>query len=199
MWSLPFFSCRSKSKYAQVDYTTSFSELETLPYRSGTFEIVLHCLPVMHLPEGYASENSTSTMMPLLAPPALPLSELVRILNHKGFLILGLPEALWESYQMQDALDAISTGVKAQGELLIMQKVPLLLKDLEAWKDSDSAVDVVQPDLMEFDAQVTLATTRTANARYTSTSSIDPSSLVAANAIQDKRSIKYLLAVFRKA
>jgi hypothetical protein len=191
---------RSKSKYAQIEYNESFSDVTDMPYRSSTFEVVLHCLPVMHLPEDYPAPSSSSeTSMPLLSPPALPIDELVRILNHKGYLILGFPEALWQNYNMQAQIDRLTNNAKKQGELLIMQKVPLLLKDLEPWKDDENTSDGnSEPDLMEFDAPVSIATTRTANARYSSTSSIDPS-IVQNTSDADKRSIKYLIAVFRKA
>lgn len=159
----------------------------------------MHCLPVLHLPEGYVAPSQDSTTIPLLSPPVLPLTEMVRILNNKGFLVLGYPEALWQSFDMQTAVDELTTGSKKQGELLIMQKVPLLLKDLEPWKDNESTADGEnEPDLMEFDAPVSIATTRTANARYSSTSSIDPST-APTTPDSDKKSIKYLLAVFRKA
>jgi hypothetical protein len=87
-------------------------------------------------------------MIDIYTPLGIHLNELVRVLNSKGFLILGYPEHLWNLYQLSEKLEGSyvpeedeivhrklhkQKEVHELGEYLILQKVLLPLEDIQEY------------------------------------------------------------------
>jgi hypothetical protein len=129
-----------------------------LPYKSASFDVVIQCLPVL-LPEELGEDvtrvSSSPKSVTMIAPPSLPLTELLRVLNDRGFFIVGFPEILWETYEIQHLVNMITSssgGGSGKGEWLVMQKIPVPIKDIAVFQDGVN--DMLINDWQAFDAAV---------------------------------------------
>lgn len=121
--------------------------------------MVIQCLPILH-PEEPSLEGNDQKEMMLISPPSLPLPELLRLVNHKGFFIVGFPAVLWDKYEIQSLVDHISSSNSGNipGEWLVMQRITLPLKDVKVFQDGYD--DVVVNDWQAFDSPVVMMSKR---------------------------------------
>jgi hypothetical protein len=80
-----------------------------------------------------SSANKEESEATLVSPLGLQLSELIRILNSRGFLIIGYPEGLWNTLSYTQLLTDMSSWGESEefiGELLTIQKVFIPVDEL---------------------------------------------------------------------
>lgn len=153
---------KSSSGYSHLDYLPQLSNMENVPfYTSNAFQLIAHCAPLQvsstsmttladpsDAPsEGKkkktASSSSSSVSITgshqsfdditLVSPLGLQLSELIRLLNSRGFLILGYPEGLWNTLGYTQLLTEMSSWGESEefiGELLTIQKIFVPIDEL---------------------------------------------------------------------
>ena len=160
---------------------------------------MIQCLPILH-PDPVPSTMTHNTPITMIAPPSLPIEEMLRILNHKGFLIVGYPEYLWEQYQVQKVFQELSsTNIQpAKGEFLVFQKVSLPIQDIAIFQEGIDDQQI--QDWMAFDTMTIQQSTRSGPP----VRKAHDGTLINHNPNSDNSksnadvAVKYCLAMFRK-
>jgi hypothetical protein len=84
---------------------------------------------------------TNDTMVELLSPVGIDLDELLRVLNGSGYLVVGYPEVLWDSYDIEGRLTALAEDKqKNVGQFLASFSVKLCVEDLVEINGPDVAV-----------------------------------------------------------
>lgn len=115
------------SKYTVQQTLPSFKNVaeSSLPFESNHFSIVINALPV------YKTSTSSSTgasTVECVSPAMLPLAELVRVTTGQGNLLLGAPEALWDSLEFDAQIQSLTN--RGFGHMMVALRLPLPLEDL---------------------------------------------------------------------
>lgn len=174
------FVIRDETKYPVKKTMATFAceannEItEKAPFEANHFSVVVHALPVF----SNSSEITTiNNSMQCSSPSMLPMTELVRLTNKQGYLLLGMPDALWTQWEINEQLEQHSN----YGSLMVLMRFPLPVMDMPKLKQNHSEGAI---DIHSFAAPVKEEKIRMGD--------------LAASADNNRLSISYTLGVFRK-
>lgn len=108
------------------------------------------------------SDNKDESEVTLLSPLGLQVSELLRILNSRGFLIIGYPEGLWNTLSYTQLLTDMSSWGESEefiGELLTIQKVFIPVDELTSVSTAAGQTDLTtttapEDELLAYDNEI---------------------------------------------
>lgn len=121
----------------QVFPTFSDHNIEELDkvFDTQQFTIIVHALPVFTTT---SASGTTPDAVQLCSPKMMSIKDLNSFLSREGYLLLGMPDALWTQWQIEKQIDELAH----KGQLMVKMRLPLPVQELSSVELKDSDKDV---------------------------------------------------------